>query len=344
MDAGFSNFLANRIGLAEPARNVLASHGGATDVVSFCSTPTAEFGELWENLVKASTGIRVANEAQRPVFPFPAKNKLFSFRLFCEWRVVADYEHAFDEAIDNFTPEEMAEWIAHIGNMKADKDNDPDPADIPELKDLKKWPTFKELLATYLSKQRNTGLGVPLSYLIRPDDDGADFNEAYPSLDSKLISCIELDKTLFKHDNVQLYELLKTKTVAGDLWSFIKKFEKSKNGRGAYKALLGQAEGPAFQQAKVDGAYKRLETLHFTGKSRNFPFETYIQRHQECHNILAEPENKEKLTESRKIELFLKGHPRSAPHYLHCCCPEPANCLQHFYQGATAFGQCSQSD
>ena len=75
MDAEFSAFLENQIGLAGPARNVLAGHGGATDVESFCSVPTAEFGELWENLVKASTGIRVANEADRPVFPFSCKEQ-----------------------------------------------------------------------------------------------------------------------------------------------------------------------------------------------------------------------------------------------------------------------------
>ena len=304
MDANFSQFLQDRIGLAEPARNMLATHGGAVDVESFCSTPTAEFGDLWENLVKASTGIRVANEANRPIFPFPAKNKLFAFRLYCEYCITAE----LTDAPLNITAAAMSDWIQHIRNMKSDKDKDPDPNDIPEMKDLRKWQTFKELLSTHLAKQRNASLGVPLSYLIRPNDDGKDpSKEAFTSLDQKLIACIELHHKIFAHDNTQLYDLLKTKVVAGDLWSFIKPFDASKNGRGAYKALLNQAEGPAYQQSRVTNAYKNLERLHYSGKSRNFPFSSYVQRHQECHNILAEDTNEETLTESRKIECFLKG-------------------------------------
>ena len=74
--AAFVHFLEVTVSLAAPARAFLGTHGGVTNVPSFCGIATAEFETVWENLSKTAALMRVADELDWPILPY-AGGKIF---------------------------------------------------------------------------------------------------------------------------------------------------------------------------------------------------------------------------------------------------------------------------
>ena len=306
-EAAFTGFLTN-IGVAEPARLLLRDQGGITTVPTLMEVSPMDLEEMWENLAKTATSMRLQNEANRPILSYPAKRRMVAFRLYLEYLLRSGI--ARDEAITRFTGNRVDLWLAHAKTLKDDSKRDSDKlTNVPLIANVKKWQVFKELLQTRLSQERNQGLGVPLSYLVRAQAESTQetIRAEYPSLDARLVACVDLNGPMFDRDNKDLYQLLKSKTVDGELWTFVKPFDATQNGRAAYLALLNQAKGPAAKDQRIRNACTSMQNAHFNGKSKNWTFEKYVQRHQECHNILGEPDNDEQLTEVKKIGDFLNG-------------------------------------
>ena len=307
--AAFEQYLID-IGLAPPARQLFANVAGATDINSFMEINSADFDDVWEAMAKTASAMRPANEAQRPVLPFPSKVRLKAFRYYCDYREASSFAYAREEAIVSFEDEVFEWWAQHIRSLK-DYDKDSSAfTEVPDIQTLKSWMSWKELVKTRLGQMRSLPLGIPMSYLIRPNDESTtdDLNADYPTALDMLYATVDIEKVPnHLDDNQAFYDFLKSKTVKGDLWSFVKAFESNRDGRGAWLALVAQAEGPAQKANRIDEAYADLNNLHFNGKARNFTFDKYVQRHQQCHNILSEADNDEQITEHRKIELFLNG-------------------------------------
>ena len=73
----------------------------------------------------------------------------------------------------------------------------------------------------------------------------------------------------FSLDNPQFYRELKSFTVTGKGWSYIKKFERSQDGRKAYLALKTQCEGTASKITRKSRAYASIENAtYYTGSRR----------------------------------------------------------------------------
>ena len=93
MDAALSAHL-DGIGIAAPARAMLETQGGVTNLDSFMEIKTTEFEEVWESLTSAAHAMRPANEQDRPVFSWTAKRRLHAFRLHCEFREISRLQMA----------------------------------------------------------------------------------------------------------------------------------------------------------------------------------------------------------------------------------------------------------
>ena len=86
-EAAFGAFLANPIGLAQPAIDLLGTVGSVADEAGLLNVKVTDFDYMLENLTKHAHAMRPDNEALRPVFPFLSKRLLFAFRLYLEYRV-----------------------------------------------------------------------------------------------------------------------------------------------------------------------------------------------------------------------------------------------------------------
>ena len=82
--SAFVHFLENTVSLAVPAHAFLGTHGGVTNVASFCEMATAEFETVWENFAKTAASMRVADEVCWPILPCAAGKILCAFQLHLE--------------------------------------------------------------------------------------------------------------------------------------------------------------------------------------------------------------------------------------------------------------------
>jgi hypothetical protein len=173
--------------------------------------------------------------------------------------------------------------------------------------DLSLWPKFWEQLKTYLSQCRGAAC-IPLVYLVREHDvilpEMHDMG-LYDSVDDYMMATTMLSGDHYKIDNTRLYNDLKPLVIEGAGWAFIKKFDRSKNGRGALMALKKQAEGNSAKQTRKARAYASLAQARYRGERRNFEFGNYVQIHQDAHNELLDLE--EPVPETKKVQDFLSG-------------------------------------
>ncbi len=93
--------------------------------------------------------------------------------------------------------------------------------------------------------------------------------------------------------------------VDGPGWSFIKKFDKLKDGRRAVLALKAQAEGTSAKLTRKQAAYASIASSAYLGPRKGFTFESYVTLHQSAHNELLDLD--EPVSESKKVTDFLKG-------------------------------------
>jgi hypothetical protein len=93
--------------------------------------------------------------------------------------------------------------------------------------------------------------------------------------------------------------------VDGPGWSFIKKYDKAKDGRGAVLALKSQAEGTSAKLTRKQGAYASIASSAYLAPRKGFTFANYVTLHQSAHNELLDLD--EPVSESKKVTDFLKG-------------------------------------
>ena len=93
--------------------------------------------------------------------------------------------------------------------------------------------------------------------------------------------------------------------VDGPGWSFIKKFDRAKDGRNAGLALKLQAEGTSAKLTRKQAAYASIASSAYLGRRKGFTFASYVTLHQSAHNELLDLE--EPVSESKKVTNFFKG-------------------------------------
>jgi hypothetical protein len=90
--------------------------------------------------------------------------------------------------------------------------------------------------------------------------------------------------------------------------SYIEKFTRTWDGRGAYWALYNHYLGREHSISDmVTKALAALQKLRYTGESKNFNWEKYVNKHEENHNILQSMVGRGDYTgmgETQKVSIF----------------------------------------
>ncbi|MFN9980757.1 MAG: hypothetical protein ACK53Y_12605, partial [bacterium] len=102
----------------------------------------------------------------------------------------------------------------------------------------------------------------------------------YQDHDARLVATTLLQGDWFTIDNQRVYDEFKNLVVKGPGWSFVKAFDRAKDGRGAVLALKRQCEGTSAVQSRKAAAYARIASARYTGQKRGFTFDTYVELHQ----------------------------------------------------------------
>jgi hypothetical protein len=195
----------------------------------------------------------------------------------------------------------MKEDKEYVESRKGDKHTPPDA-----IKSIVTWAKFKNLMTTYLGQLRGVAL-CPLTYVVREVAEVLDADRAavYATAQDRLARCTTHLGTWYQVDNQRVYDELKPLVYDGSLWPFVQRFDQTRNGRGAWLALVIQSEGRANNNLRKTRAYADIAAAKYQGERRNFTFVQYVALHQKAHNELDELG--ESISETKKVTDFLAG-------------------------------------
>ncbi len=167
------------------------------------------------------------------------------------------------------------------------------------------YESFQNYLRQILSAAK-----IPLVYLTRDERNNPDEDldpEDFDTPTEYLIEATIFSGRHYEIDNARFYRKLMSFTVNGEAWSYIKKFERSQDGRKAYLALKTQCEGTASKITRKNKAYASIANATYSGSRRQYKFQDYINTHQAAHNEILDCDPSEAVPESKKVADFLKG-------------------------------------
>ena len=238
---------------------------------------------------------------------FIALKNLMGLRFWADERRRTGYDADPEDFDEDDVPVFTAKCQEYNEQKQAAKDED---ASKPEgLKKLTNWALWSESFQNYL-RQILSAAKIPLVYLTRDERNDPDEvldPENFETPTEYLIEATIFSGRHYEIDNARFYRELKSFTVNGEAWSYIKKFERSQDGRKAYLALKTQCEGTASKITRKNKAYASIANATYSGSRRQYKFQDYINTHQAAHNEILDCDPTEAVPESKKVADFLKG-------------------------------------
>jgi len=150
---------------------------------------------------------------------------------------------------------------------------------IPEtFKKDTKWKQWKDSLTTYLYSKTGQA-SIPLAYIIR-DNDVSTPGLIYPTVHDQLVSSVILHGAEYNTNNGVVYDLLQSLMLNGPAWSWINAFQRTRDGRGAWKSLLAYYEGDAMNTHSKQECYEAIAKASYQGTKFHFDFGMYVAIHQ----------------------------------------------------------------
>jgi uncharacterized protein YegL len=174
------------------------------------------------------------------------------------------------------------------------KESDPGP-----LKSEKEWKDWEQKFSNYAGCHFGSA-GVPLSYVIRKNDD-PDPSAKGLKFVARTIASAPLSGTAFEHDSLQVHEMLVNFTTGQPSHAWIKSVERFEDGRRSMKALREHFEGKGNATRNLAEANRLRETLHYKNE-RSLSFEKFLSMMQEMFNIYSKED--QELSEKTKIDLL----------------------------------------
>jgi hypothetical protein len=136
---------------------------------------------------------------------------------------------------------------------------------------------------------------VPLSYVIREDAvvpaavpalaQNQPHSTQHGSVEADMIARASHTHALFRYDNKKVYHLLESATRSTQYAATIKPFQRMKNGRGAFLALMTQYAGVDKWQAVIKTNENIIHNYVWKGQN-NFPLEKFVGQHRSAYVAL----------------------------------------------------------
>jgi hypothetical protein len=207
--------------------------------------------------------------------------------------------------------------VRGLRSLKEHEDNHEQPEETLVLneKDMAKtMDSIDSLLRSYLGEKK-----VPLAYVIRDNEDpepSADDPPAnYATIEDEMISRSPhrdgngVIEPTFAADNRKVWEILESICRETNAWTWIKSFNRTKNGRAAYLALYQHYLGASNADNVQSRAENKLQNTFYTGERRRFTFEKYVQVHKDQHTSLQALEEfgYPRLDDRTKVRHLING-------------------------------------
>eukprot|EP00590_Aulacoseira_subarctica_P008036 CAMPEP_0172430552 /NCGR_PEP_ID=MMETSP1064-20121228/54927_1 /TAXON_ID=202472 /ORGANISM="Aulacoseira subarctica , Strain CCAP 1002/5" /LENGTH=241 /DNA_ID=CAMNT_0013176685 /DNA_START=3 /DNA_END=725 /DNA_ORIENTATION=- len=209
----------------------------------------------------------------------------------------------FTNEICDATLDEMAKSSSFRGESKRTSQKDvKQPEKISGR--VKSWKAWKAEFESFLA-QINGADGVPLSYIIRDDDEITEDEYALMEGQMRRIYDAPLQGDYYERDNFQVFQKLRSLLTGGLAETYLSDYEKTGDGREAWQALLTAFEGDDAKNAAITSARNDIRTSTWERNSKNWTFDQYCLKHIRAHNILKRYDVP--VDESTKVREFIRG-------------------------------------
>ena len=216
------------------------------------------------------------------------------YRVSADPSIVGLSENTFKEQL------RLADTRASIRKTLASQSL-PDAADPGPLKLEKQWKEWEEKFSNYL-RCHIGALGVPLSYVIRKNDD-PDNDGNFTDFISRTIACAPLQGEYFNADKMTVFNMIVSFTTGQPSGDWIKDTLRYSDGRRSMEALRTHFAGEGNASRTVADADRLKEQLHYKSE-RAMAFETFLTQLQKMFNIYRE--QGEAVPEDQKVRILLK--------------------------------------
>ena len=176
-----------------------------------------------------------------------------------------------------------AQWKA-LKERKKNEDS-PDVPKITKALPIMKWTeAFPDFLRQIIGVRM-----IPLIYVIRTEvvvpaaapalENNQPHSTEHGSVESELIARASHTNPLYRDDNGKVYFYLEEATRATVYAASIKPFQRGRDGRGAWFAIIGQYAGVDKWEAEIKKQEQLLHTRKWKGQS-NFSWEAFVSQHR----------------------------------------------------------------
>ena len=185
--------------------------------------------------------------------------------------------------------------IRRLRELKIKEDSrDGDPPTAPTI-DPKNWPKTMDALQDYFC----CVLGetkAPLAYIIRDvatvPDEADDAPDNYDTPENEMIARMPHqdaqgdDLPTYIHDRSKVWQTMSEVCRDDKCWTYVKPFQRSRDGRGAFQALHTHYLGANHVNNMASVAEAKLAQAKYYGEKRRYNFESYISTLNEQFQVL----------------------------------------------------------
>jgi hypothetical protein len=150
-------------------------------------------------------------------------------------------------------------------------------------------------------------MNIPLADLFREHEVPTDeqVGEEFASSDECLMTLVRLAEKDFKEDNKRVWGLLRPLIYGTAAWDRVKLCDKTEDGCRAFVVLQHRGEGDAAVDARRTLAEEKIAKAQYTGKSKRFTLQNYINLLQGA--LMELEECGDPYSERKKLDTFVRG-------------------------------------
>lgn len=286
----------------DTARNVIVEQG-YSDMTEFAQMSEADI-QTFVKEVNKMPPVTVGNAEVKPSIPFASIKKLRAMR---KWTIERGLM-GLPVAHPSFTAAEMTRIMTRMDFEAQLEVNKPKPPPLPDkfVNFSGKWRPFYEGFKGHLAVARGC-MNVPLLYVVREHTEVTETirNATYSSSDERLMNVVVLTTDEYKEDNRRVWDLLRPLVYGTSAWNYVKQYDRSENGRMAFRVLQRRGEGDAALDARRTKAEDIMTNTKYTGRSKRFTLQHYTNTLQGAFTEMEECG--EPVSERRKVDTYVKG-------------------------------------
>lgn len=281
------------MGIPAETQARLASHEGIDSVESLVDIDKSVFTDIASNLRKPGGTMPDPNNPDQQVPQTPFIISGMSLQKLQVASIAAGYYQTINREM---TPSNM-----HYTNVLKDfylqwkgleEKKKEDEAKVPIVTKglpITKWTdTFNDFCWKVIGSRN-----IPIAYVIRenavvdpnppPLAPGKSYSEVTGSVEAELVSRASFDHALYGSDNSKVYGFIEEAVRTSQYNASIKPYQRTKDGRGAYRALVAQHAGKDKWEKELRSQEDIVMNRTWKGNSSSFPLESYIQMHRQAY-------------------------------------------------------------